>query len=132
MAGSARSQCADLLAALPDRVVGQERRDVIPADAATSAWGDPAIILRCGVDRPPALRRTSFCLVVNGVSWLATQGGKPVEMTAPVDGPLVFTTIGRSVFVEVRVPADERPQADALVDVAAAVTASTDDLHPCQ
>jgi hypothetical protein len=130
--GAARTACERLIAALPDNVAGQDRRDVTPSDAPASAWGDPAIVLRCGVARPAALKPASSCYVVNGVGWLATQDGKAVSTTRPIDGTLDFTTIGRSVYVEVTVPEAYQPQADALVDVAAAVASSTTDLHPCQ
>jgi len=128
--GAAESQCPALIDALPDVVAGQDRREVTPAGAFAAAWGDPAIVLRCGVDRPAALVRTSFCLEVNSVGWLATQDGREVA-TAQGDEPVVFSTIGRSVYVELTVPVGERPPGDALADVAAAVSATTDEVDPC-
>ena len=32
-----------------------------------AAWGDPAVVLRCGVPKPDALKRTSACFEVDGV-----------------------------------------------------------------
>jgi hypothetical protein len=37
---------------LPEQVEGQQRRDVEPAGPLAAAWGDPAIVLRCGVGPP--------------------------------------------------------------------------------
>jgi hypothetical protein len=78
-------------------------------------------VLRCGVPKPSGLTAVSQCTDVNGVGWFAQQGAKDV----------VFTTIGRSVNIELTVPNDYRPQADALVDVAAAVKATTTRVRPC-
>jgi hypothetical protein len=131
VAGSARAQCTRLVAALPRQVVGNDRRDVAPAGALAGAWGDPAVVLRCGVPRPAALRPTSYCFEIDHVGWLATQHGKAVSVTSPVQGTLDFTTIGRSVYVEVSVPDAYAPQADALADVAGAVRRTTRLVRPC-
>ncbi len=124
-------QCKDLIAELPDRVAGQAARSVQPSDALASAWGDPPIVVRCGVPKPTSLRPDSSCFVVNDIGWLAEQEGRPVTGTEPVDGELVFTTIGRSAYVEVTVPPDYQPAADALVDLAGAIATTTDDVRPC-
>jgi Protein of unknown function (DUF3515) len=125
------AQCSRLVAVLPDRVAGESSREVRPSGALAAAWGDPAVVLRCGVPRPVALRPDSACFVVNGVGWFATAGGHPVTGTAPVRGPIVFTTVGRSPYVEVLVPADYQPPADALVDLSSAVRRATTEEHPC-
>lgn len=85
------------------------------------AWGEPAIVLRCGVPKPAALTATSRCDEVDGVGWFAEQ----------VPGGYRFTTIGRSVYVEVSVPSDYAPEANALVDLAPAVS-RTPVLTPCR
>jgi hypothetical protein len=131
VSGSVRAQCSRLVAALPQQVAGQDRRDVTPAGAQAGAWGDPAVVLRCGVPRPAALRPTSYCFEIDHVGWLATQHGKAVSVTSPVQGTLDFTTIGRSVYVEVSVPETYAPQADALADVAEAVAKTTRLVEPC-
>ncbi|MPZ60112.1 MAG: DUF3515 family protein [Propionibacteriales bacterium] len=113
--------CADLLDALPERVEGQDRRDVDPPEASAAAWGDPAIVLRCGVPRPEGLRRTSACYEVNQVGWFEQSG----------DSGHRFTTIGRASYVEVFVPYDYQPAAGVLVDVAAAVKAAVPEERPC-
>jgi hypothetical protein len=125
-------QCSSLVEALPDPVSNHDRRDVTPPDALGAAWGDPAIVLRCGVARPAALRRTSSCFEVDGVGWLATRAGKEATATSSAAGTLTFTTIGRSVYVELDVPDAYQPQADPLVAVAAAVRSSTDEVRPCR
>ncbi|HYT11081.1 MAG TPA: DUF3515 domain-containing protein, partial [Mycobacteriales bacterium] len=61
-----------------------------------AAWGEPAVVLRCGVTRPAALRADSQLLDINGVSWFAERRG----------GAEVFTTVDRPVYVEVSAPAE--------------------------
>jgi hypothetical protein len=109
------------VAALPEVVADQDRRDVSPDDALAGAWGDPAIVLRCGVPEPPGVRPSSSCFVVNDVGWFAEEQ----------DDVVVFTTIGRSTYVEITVPDDYAPEANALPAVAAAVQQATEDLRPC-
>jgi hypothetical protein len=113
--------CAALVAALPDRVDGQERRDVEPPGSLAAAWGDPAIVLRCGVADPPALRPASPCAEVNHVGWFAEERAERYR----------FTTIGRSANVQVQVPYEYEPAADALVDLASAVRRTVPENQPC-
>ena len=59
--------CAELLAALPDEVdPGVERRPVEGDADRTAAWGDPPVVLTCGVDEPD---RPDQPVQVNGVRW---------------------------------------------------------------
>ncbi|MGH3356388.1 MAG: DUF3515 family protein [Nocardioidaceae bacterium] len=118
---TATGQCSDLLASLPETVDGQERRDVSPEGAAAAAWGDPAILLRCGVRRPRALDADSQCAVVQSVGWFAQE---------QADG-FRFTTIGRASNVDVFVPYDYEPAADALVDLAGPIRSVVPETRPC-
>jgi hypothetical protein len=124
-------QCHALLDGLPETVDGQDRRDISPGDALAAAWGDPAIVLRCGVTKPAALTPTSFCLAVDDVGWLPVVDGREYDMARPPDDTIVFTTIGRSAYIEVTVPERWSGDVDALADVADAVKASTQDIQPC-
>jgi len=114
-------ECTALLRALPDTVDGQSRRDVEPPQVLAAAWGDPAIVVRCGVPTPAALSPSSSCAEVNGVGWFAERRADAYR----------FTTIGRSTNVQVQVPYDYRPAADPLVDLASAVRAHVPELQPC-
>jgi hypothetical protein len=66
------------------------------------------------VPQPEALVPTAQLVTVNGVDWL------PEELTRGWR----FTTTGRVAFVEVDVPEAYRPEVDALVDLADAVSAA--------
>ena len=113
--------CHALVRALPDTVDGQRRRDVEPPDALAAAWGDPAIVVRCGVPTPAALTASSPCAEVDGVGWFADQRADAYR----------FTTIGRVSNVQVQVPYDYQPAADALVDLAPAVRRQVPEQRPC-
>jgi hypothetical protein len=105
---------------LPTTVLDQSRRNVEPG-RLSAAWGKPTIVLRCGVPKPAALTNASECIEVNDVGWFRE----------PARGGFLFTTIGRSAFVELAVPTAYAPETNALVDVAATVAAH-DPVHtPC-
>jgi hypothetical protein len=98
--------CVAALARLPGRVLDQARTPLDVAGAAS--WGEPAIVLRCGL--PEVGATTLTCLSVNDVDWVVDDAADP----------LVFTTFGRSPAAQVRVPtAYGRENASAaLVDLA--------------
>ena len=118
--GESIQVCTTLLGDLPTTVLENERRKAVPG-RFSATWGDPPITLRCGVEKPPKLTATSECFEVNGVGWFA-------EQTA---SGYLFTTIGRTTYVEVGVPSDYAPEANALVDLAAAVSEHDPSLKPC-
>ena len=94
-------------------MLGRDRRDVSPDTDLAAAWGDPPVVLRCGVGPPAGLTPTSEVLEVERVEWFLDDTGRELR----------FTTVGRRVAVEVVVPASvERSAATgALVDLAPAV-----------
>ncbi|GHJ36262.1 DUF3515 domain-containing protein [Streptomyces sp. TS71-3] len=123
-AAEAASYCHKLHGQLPPHLDGLGRRDPRPRSALTAGWGDPAIILRCGVPRPPAMDAmpspgsspdgTDMNGVdVNGVGWLV----EPRQ-----DGSYRFTTTLRRAYVEVTLPKPRTKDGLApLTDLAAAV-----------
>jgi hypothetical protein len=126
LTGADARTCSDLMNALPDAVSDQAARDVDPEAAYGAAWGDPAIVLRCGVDVPAGLDEFATCQVVNDVAWFV-----PESQIDDQDADVVMTTVGRAVNVEVKVPAEYRPPAAAMVDLAAAVKATVREVKPC-
>ena len=111
--------CGSLLADVPRTVAGLERLEV--DDRIAAAWGSPAVVLRCGVERPEALEPTSPCSEVAGVGWFG-------ETTA---SGFLFTTIGRSFHVSVEVPREYDPAADVLVDLAGTIKRHDPVEKPC-
>jgi len=106
--------CRELDRVLPSKVDDQDRRDPEPASALTAGWGDPAIILRCGVVRPSKMDDPEADGVeVNGVGWLLEKQD---------DGSFRFTTTLRKAYVEVSLPEERTGDGMApLVDLASAI-----------
>jgi len=109
-APTATDNCAPVLSSAPIRVVSELQRETSPADAAAIAWGDPPIVLVCGVDFtvPPDAQ----ILEVDGVAWVAQ---------VREDGT-VFTTVEADPVVQIRVPAAYRPEAEVLADLGSNVS----------
>jgi Protein of unknown function (DUF3515) len=107
------SACTKLLTALPVQVGDLAPRVVHPQPDSpfVVAWGDPAVVLRCGVARPAALKPGSADLVIgiDGVFWLPVHQSKAT----------VWITVDRTAYIEVTVPESYRqpplaPIADAV------------------
>jgi Protein of unknown function (DUF3515) len=93
---AAAAPCRALAAALPATLRELAGRPVRPAAPSTRAWGDPAVVLRCGVPKPTGYSLSAKNLFgINGVTWYVQQEA----------GRSVFTAVDRTVYVEVSVPA---------------------------
>ncbi|WP_333735611.1 DUF3515 domain-containing protein [Streptomyces sp. IBSBF 2806] len=117
---NATKLCRNLDEVLPSKVDGESRHDPEPASALTAGWGGSAIILRCGVTRPPKMidpkvpqgaDPDAVAGGVNGVDWL---------MEKRDGGGNRFTTAGRSAYVEVTV-AKDADNSSVLIDLAPAI-----------
>ncbi len=124
-ADSART-CSALVKALPSMVDEAEQRTVEPADAPAAAWGDPAIVLRCGVPMPGSFDEFATCQETNGVGWFI-----PEEQMTGSPETITMTTIGRAVNVEVTLPPEHWPPAAAMVDLAPAIKKTVAETKPC-
>ena len=114
-----RAACEKVVAALPEQVADQERRETT-GNPLGAAWGDPAIVLRCGVGSPASLGLFAQCQVANGLGWYV-----PVAGMNDQSRDVVMTTIERRPRIEVVLPATYRPPSTAMVDLAKAITAHT-------
>lgn len=121
LSADARDTCEHLVAALPAQVADLERRETEPADALGAAWGDPAIVLTCGVGRPAGYDPANGCTTVDGVDWYI-----PTEqLDANGERDLTMTTIERAVAVEVVMPGQHWPPATTLADLSGVVADHT-------
>ncbi len=112
-AEGAESQfCAELGAATPVRLGGALLRDTNPNSLGTKAWGDPAIVLRCGVAVPKSYSPSSQLLTVNNIDWY------PEELGAGVR----FTSMKTAGLVEVSIPIAYGTTADILTELSSAIT----------
>jgi hypothetical protein len=88
--------CPKLMSALPFELAGEASRRVRSATPYAYAWGDPPIVLRCGVPAPAGFVVGAGVIQINGVQFY-------VDTSDPA--ATVWTTVDRPVGVEVRVPA---------------------------
>lgn len=111
-------ECEELLSTLPVTIGGELARETTPQDLPAAAWGDPPIVLRCGVARPAGLTPTSSLTTIDGVNWFAEPLTNGVRFTsvpdAPTDSPL---------YVSLSIPSDYAPEGSLLVDIAPSIQA---------
>ena len=89
---AANPLCAKASRHWPKTVSNQSSRTVSTDSPTVHAWGDPAIIARCGVTSPGPT--TASCVTVDGIDWIGTKLS---------DGAR-YVTFGRSPAIEVLVP----------------------------
>ncbi len=120
--------CEAFLDDLPSSLAGHERRKVNPAAALGRAWGDPAIIVRCGVGVPPEFDQLAACEVADGVGWFV-----PDDQFDDQDADAVLTAVGYRPRVSVTVPAKYRPEgpAAAIAQLAQAVKDHLEKVDDC-
>jgi len=105
--------CAALHARLPERVNGLPRHDLKPESPLTAGWGDPSIVLRCGVPRPAVDDDINTpAAEVDGVGWSYEEGP---------DGSTRMTTTLRKAYVELTLPRKYAHDVTPLTELAAAV-----------
>ncbi|MCW2532459.1 MAG: uncharacterized protein JWP62_2029 [Blastococcus sp.] len=92
----ADASCPALMSTLPLELSGEPSRRVQSDSPYAYAWGDPAIVLLCGVDRPAGYVAGVSAIQINGVQWY-------VDTDDP--DTTVWTTVDRPVYVQVSLPA---------------------------
>jgi hypothetical protein len=123
--------CRALVETLPDEVDGEERREVTGADGRAAAWGDPAIVLRCGVPQPSDFTDTATCIEANGTGWYVPDA---VLMSDDQSLDVTMTAVGVRPRVEVFLPGDYRPDGftNASGRIGAVVAEQLDVVRPCR
>jgi Protein of unknown function (DUF3515) len=108
--------CRDFVDSLPATLAGEKQVETTGDTAYGAAWGDPAIVLTCGVGKAD-LKDIPPCAEVDGVGWLVP----PDELEGDRDA--TFTADGYRPRIRLDVPDDYLPEggASALADLAAPV-----------
>lgn len=107
-------ECAELVRALPDVLLGHPRAELAdPAPAGVAAWASTSedrVTVRCGVDLPQQYTEYSQTLNVEGEEWL-----KVIDAT-PGSNLTTWYSTQRSPAVAMTTSTDEEPQglSDAL------------------
>jgi hypothetical protein len=91
----ADTYCPGLMSTLPVELAGEPSRRVKSDTPYAYAWGDPAIVLICGVDRPAGFVVGVSAIQINGVQWY-------VDTDDP--DTTVWTTVDRPVYLQVSLP----------------------------
>ncbi|MEV0413031.1 DUF3515 domain-containing protein [Streptomyces sp. NPDC050448] len=108
--------CAALHKELPETVAGLARARTAPESGLTAAWGGSAIVLRCGIPKPPEMADPKQEGVeVNGVRWLLE------KLPDSAGGGFRFITGMRLAYTEVRVDKEHATDAGMLVGLSAVV-----------
>ena len=103
--------CLELIQALPDEVdPGVERRVVRTDPTRFAAYGDPPILLRCGVPEP---ERVAEPVTINDVDWSVRDSG----------AGFTWTTTGRTAALEVEIPDSYENFAELIVPLTGPVAA---------
>ena len=100
--------CPTLMGRLPLALGVSQARPVRSASPYAGAWGEPPIVLRCGVPRPAGLAADSQLVQINGVAWF-TEAGPDATL---------WTAVDREVYVDVRVPSEQASAPIALLSEA--------------
>jgi hypothetical protein len=104
--------CPVLMGQLPLELAGESSRLVQSDSPFAYAWGDPPVVLVCGVDPPAGYVVGVQGILINGVEWF-------VDTTDPET--VVWTTVDRTVPVQMRVPVSTD---SALVTAASTIIAT--------
>jgi hypothetical protein len=105
--------CPVLMGQLPLELAGEPSRLVASDSPFAYAWGDPPVVLVCGVAPPAGYVAGAAAIGINGVQWF-------VDTSAP--DTVVWTTVDRTVPVQMQVPATTD---SALVTAASSIIATT-------
>ncbi len=103
------TECATVVAALPDRLGDFRRAPLVdPAPAGAAAWqpedGGEPLILRCGVERPADFVVGAPLQVVDAVSWFRVQDGADAQRAT-------WFAVDRPVYVALTLPPGSGPDA---------------------
>ena len=117
---AATAPCTTLLQNLPVRLEGLAPRTVhpVPDSPFVVAWGDPAIILRCGVARPADLHPGS---TAQFQGFGSADGSDKVYFDVTSSGSNeIYTSVDRAVYVEITLPS-KYPGGTYVTDLAGAI-----------
>jgi hypothetical protein len=106
----AATVCRALTAKLPGSIRDQVRRPVTAGSERNAAYGDPPLVLSCGVARPE-VPQVAQLLILNGVCWW------PDETT----GGRRWTTVDREVPVQVTIPNGDDPPSQWVIGLSPAI-----------
>ncbi|HEV7189054.1 MAG TPA: DUF3515 domain-containing protein [Blastococcus sp.] len=110
----ADASCPALMKTVPLELAGKQSRRVKSDSPYAYAWGDPPVVLICGVGRPKGYVAGAALIQINGVSWY-------VDTSNP--DTTVWTAVDRPVYVQMSLPSsvDSAPVTALTPQIAAAL-----------
>lgn len=111
--------CGKAARSWPTTVADQAVRATTADSPTVRAWGDPAIIARCGVTSPGPT--SDPCITVSGIDWVGHQ----------LSDGYRFVSFGRSPAIEILVPQHYSPEPLVLGAFTAAAAAIPQGPHRC-
>jgi hypothetical protein len=110
----AEAACPALMGTLPLELAGETSRRVQSDSPYAYAWGEPPVVLICGVDRPAGFVVGVSAIQINGVQWY-------VDTSDP--DATVWTAVDRPVYVQITLPpeVDSAPVTALTPQIAAAL-----------
>ena len=93
----ADAHCPALMGALPLDLLEDPGRMVQSDTPYAAAWGEPPVVLVCGVPAPEGLVPGEGLFTINGVTWFVDQSDPDAT---------VWTAVDRVVYVAVTLPPD--------------------------
>jgi hypothetical protein len=97
--GESGRYCAQFMSLLPDDLAGNPRRALIAGTPGQAAWGDPAIILRCGLSDPAELTCGAPLTKFTGADGIAVEWLRTAS-----DASVTYLAVDRPVRIAVTVP----------------------------
>jgi hypothetical protein len=108
LSASDQAACDDFAAELPATLAEQKQVEIEPKSAPAAAYGDPAIVVRCGVPKPKGFGLASSCEQADGVGYYI-----PDAQYTDQGADVTLYAAGYRPRVEVTIPAKYRPNAVA-------------------
>lgn len=97
--GAETRWCDDVIARLPAELADGPRRELMVAEPGVAAWGDPAVILRCGITDPAELTCAAPLTRVSDAAGRAVEWLRLTQGTAAT-----FIAVDRPVRIAVTLP----------------------------
>lgn len=85
--GASGKYCTTVMSALPDDLSGLTKRTLSDPAPGVQAWGDPAVVLRCGLPDPAELTCSAALDQIDNVAWLVLSDSDATTFIA-VDRPV--------------------------------------------
>ena len=106
----AATVCRALTSQLPAAIRDRARRPVTAGTAQNAAYGDPPIVVSCGVEEP-RVPQVAQLLILSGVCWFPEEQG----------GTQIWTTVDREAPVRVTLPQQYDPAGQWVIDLSPAI-----------